>query len=85
MGTILVILIYFRVLLFMLLRLVFVLFGPFILLGAIIFAIRIVKAKIEKQKYYDYCKTHNISPADDDKNFFDMTRDNIYRERDSWL
>jgi len=41
--------------------------------------------RLEKKRYYDQCKIKGISPADDPRNFSPLTRESIYRERDSWL
>ena len=85
MGLILVILIYLRVFLVMIIRLLFSIFGPFIIIGALIRLYKMIKSKLDKQRYYDYCKGHDLSPPDDSKNYTDFTRESIQRERDSWL
>ena len=85
MSLILVILIYLRVFLVMIIGLLFSIFGPFIIIGALIVLYKMIKSKLDKQRYYDYYKRHNLSPADDSKNYTDFTREGIQRERDSWL
>ena len=58
---------------------------PILLVACIVFVCRNYMQRLEKKRYYDQCKIKGISPADDPRNFFPLTRESIYRERDSWL
>ena len=69
----------------MMLKVFWIILWPILLIACIVFVCKNFMQRLEKKRYYDQCKLKGISPADDPRNFSPLTRESIYRERDSWL
>ena len=69
----------------MMLKVFWIILWPILLIACIVFVCINYMQRLEKKRYYDQCKIKGISPADDPRNFSPLTRESIYRERDSWL
>ena len=69
----------------MMLKVFLIILWPILLIACIVLICKNYMQRLEKKRYYDQCKIKGISPADDPRNFSPLTRESIYRERDSWL
>ena len=69
----------------MMLKVFWIILWPILLIACIVFVCINYMQRLEKKRYYDQCKIKGISPADDPRTFSPLTRESIYRERDSWL
>lgn len=69
----------------MMLKVFWIILWPILLIACIVLICKSYMQRLEKKRYYDQCKIKGISPADDPRNFSPLTRESIYRERDSWL
>lgn len=69
----------------MILKVFWIFVWPILLIACIVLIYKNYMQRLEKKRYYDQCKATGVSPADDPRNFSPLTRESIYRERDSWL